>query len=378
MAETVTEIVFKRGISVYPNILDAKTALSQLPDWEYGKPVSVKYLTGDGELRVLLAVGNGDPTTKYQPINDYSSEGVDIYLNSVSGNGNGTVTFNRNELAPIYWDASHKHTVSEIKDFPELPFLPLAAGSEFPLTGDLYCNERIIQKNNKGFSAYLSNATLVEIMKVDNTDKLIIGSTSIPTQIVTSEGDIMHVIGSNSYKIWDERNFTPGNYYTKDELNQTFQNYYTKEELQAWIEQQGFLTEGETDELYAKLEHTHQATDILTDSAHKFVTQAQLDALAAIPSNVPSFNASWGYNGHAEIDHLCIQWGHTTVTGNSRKDVTFPTRFSVVYSITGAWDYTDLGSQENWGYSDLTESGFKITNGEGTERRFNWIAIGYK
>ena len=224
----------------------------------------------------------------------------------------------------------------------------------------------------------LSNATLVEIMKVDNTDKLIIGSTSIPTQIVTSEGDIMHVIGSNSYKIWDERNFTPGNYYTKDELNQTFQNYYTKEELQAWIEQQGFLTEGETDELYAKLEHTHQATDILTDSAHKFVTQAQLDALAAIPSNVPSFNASWGYNGHAEIDHLCIQWGHTTVTGNSRKDVTFPTRFSVVYSITGAWDYTDLGSQENWGYSDLTESGFKITNGEGTERRFNWIAIGYK
>lgn len=378
MAETVTEIVFKRGISVYPNILDAKTALSQLPDWEYGKPVSVKYLTGDGELRVLLAVGNGDPTTKYQPINDYSSEGVDIYLNSVSGNGNGTVTFNRNELAPIYWDASHKHTVSEITDFPELPFLPLAAGSEFPLTGDLYCNERIIQKNNKGFSAYLFNATLVEVMKVDNTDKLIIGSTSIPTQIVTSEGDIMHVIGSNSYKIWDERNFTPGNYYTKDELNQTFQNYYTKEELQAWIEQQGFLTEEETDELYAKLEHTHQATDILTDSTHKFVTQEQLNTINSIPSNIPSFSSSLGYSGYAIIDHFCIQWGSNTVNANDRLRVSFPTNFAVAYAVTGAWDYNHLGAQENWGYADLTPTDFLIVNGEGTNRKFYWIAIGYK
>lgn len=82
-------------------------------------------------------------------------------------------------------------------------------------------------------------------------------------------------------------------------------------------------------------------------------------------------------DGYQRIGDIMIQWGYFTVQGNSTKAVNFPVSFTnTVWSVTGSWDNTTTGNQENWGFTDYTSSGFTIINGDGSSRVFHYIAIG--
>lgn len=82
-------------------------------------------------------------------------------------------------------------------------------------------------------------------------------------------------------------------------------------------------------------------------------------------------------DGYQRIGNIMIQWGYFTVQGNSTRAVNFPVSFTnTVWSVTGSWDNTTTGSQENWGFTDYTSSGFTIINGDGSSRVFHYIAIG--
>ena len=82
-------------------------------------------------------------------------------------------------------------------------------------------------------------------------------------------------------------------------------------------------------------------------------------------------------DGYQRIGDIMIQWGYFTVQGNSTRAVNFPVSFtSTVWSVTGSWDNTTTGNQENWGFSNYTSSGFTIINGDGDSRVFHYIAIG--
>lgn len=82
-------------------------------------------------------------------------------------------------------------------------------------------------------------------------------------------------------------------------------------------------------------------------------------------------------DGFQRIGDIMIQWGYFTVQGNSTRAVNFPVSFTnTVWSVTGSWDNTTTGSQENWGFTDYTSSGFTIINGDGSSRVFHYIAIG--
>jgi hypothetical protein len=82
-------------------------------------------------------------------------------------------------------------------------------------------------------------------------------------------------------------------------------------------------------------------------------------------------------DGYQRIGDIMIQWGYFTVQGNSTRAVNFPVSFTnTVWSVTGSWDNTTTGGQENWGFTDYTSSGFTIINGDGSSRVFHYIAIG--
>lgn len=82
-------------------------------------------------------------------------------------------------------------------------------------------------------------------------------------------------------------------------------------------------------------------------------------------------------DGYQRIGDIMIQWGYFTVQGNSTRAVNFPVSFTnTVWSVTGSWDKATTGSQENWGFTDYTSSGFTIINGDGSSRVFHYIAIG--
>ena len=82
-------------------------------------------------------------------------------------------------------------------------------------------------------------------------------------------------------------------------------------------------------------------------------------------------------DGYQRIGDIMIQWGYFTVQGNSTRAVNFSVSFTnTVWSVTGSWDNTTTGSQENWGFTDYTSSGFTIINGDGSSRVFHYIAIG--
>lgn len=82
-------------------------------------------------------------------------------------------------------------------------------------------------------------------------------------------------------------------------------------------------------------------------------------------------------DGYQRIGDIMIQWGYITVQGNSTRAVNFPVSFTnTVWSVTGSWDNATTGSQENWGFTDYTSSGFTIINGDGSSRVFHYIAIG--
>lgn len=82
-------------------------------------------------------------------------------------------------------------------------------------------------------------------------------------------------------------------------------------------------------------------------------------------------------DGYQRIGDIMIQWGYFTVQGNSTRAVNFPVSFTnTVWSVTGSWDNTTTGGQENWGFTNYTSSGFTIINGDGSSRVFHYIAIG--
>lgn len=82
-------------------------------------------------------------------------------------------------------------------------------------------------------------------------------------------------------------------------------------------------------------------------------------------------------DGYQRIGDIMIQWGYFTVQGNSTRAINFPVSFTnTVWSVTGSWDNTTTGNQENWGFTDYTSSGFTIINGDGSSRVFHYIAIG--
>lgn len=82
-------------------------------------------------------------------------------------------------------------------------------------------------------------------------------------------------------------------------------------------------------------------------------------------------------DGYQRIGDIMIQWGYFTVQGNSTRAVNFSVSFTnTVWSVTGSWDNTATGGQENWGFTDYTSSGFTIINGDGNNRVFHYIAIG--
>lgn len=82
-------------------------------------------------------------------------------------------------------------------------------------------------------------------------------------------------------------------------------------------------------------------------------------------------------DGYQRIGNIMIQWGYFTVQGNSTRAINFPVSFTnTVWSVTGSWDNTSTGGQENWGFTNYTSSGFTIINGDGSSRVFHYIAIG--
>lgn len=82
-------------------------------------------------------------------------------------------------------------------------------------------------------------------------------------------------------------------------------------------------------------------------------------------------------DGYQRIGDIMIQWGYFSVQGNSTRAVNFSVSFTnTVWSVTGSWDNTTTGGQENWGFTNYTSSGFTIINGDGSDRVFHYIAIG--
>ena len=82
-------------------------------------------------------------------------------------------------------------------------------------------------------------------------------------------------------------------------------------------------------------------------------------------------------DGYQRIGNIMIQWGYFTVQANSTRAVNFPISFTnTVWSVTGSWDNTTTGNQENWGFTNYTSSGFTTINGDGSDRIFHYIAIG--
>lgn len=95
------------------------------------------------------------------------------------------------------WDASN---------FNPSNYLPLAAGSTNPITGDLYLttNKSIIDVTSGG-----------RILRRTPITGLEIGNASFPTIFYTNDSALVHNRNGNSYTLWDAGNFTPGDYLKK-------------------------------------------------------------------------------------------------------------------------------------------------------------------
>lgn len=96
-----------------------------------------------GTFKVLQTLANG--TVQERTLTLPSSDNTNNYLTSVTGSGNGTVTFNRQGLSAVTWNASHNH---DDRYYTESETNSLLAGklntSGGTLTGDLTSNGSIL------------------------------------------------------------------------------------------------------------------------------------------------------------------------------------------------------------------------------------------
>jgi len=91
---------------------------------------------------------------------------------------------------------------------------------------------------------------------------------------------------------------------------------------------------------YAPETHTHKATDVQEDTAHKFMTDTEKNTLSSLGTNAALKDFSnvttklLNQNGYYKLpDGLLIQWGYTTNSG-SNKTIYFPQSFADTnYSI---------------------------------------------
>jgi hypothetical protein len=94
-----------------------------------GRPTQA--LDVDGKIRMRTATVDSDGSdivvTKGYMLSKIASSDTNNYLTNVSGSGNGTVTFTRENLLPLTWDATHSHTWSSITGKPTT-FTPSSHG----------------------------------------------------------------------------------------------------------------------------------------------------------------------------------------------------------------------------------------------------------
>lgn len=106
--------------------------------------------------------------------------------------------------------------------------------------------------------------------------------------------------------------------------------------------------------------------------------QAAIDILDTSITETGAFLAQ--QNGYVQLPtwlgNIMIQWGSTSVPGNSSTAVSFPVNFVSVYSAVATFGQ-NIGSDPNGvGVSSLTASGMTISNSFGGTITSYWIAIG--
>lgn len=108
----------------------------------------------------------------------------------------------------------------------------------------------------------------------------------------------------------------------------------------------------------------------LMNSADAAAVLATLGALGIIGSSL-------GSPGYIELaNHFKIQWGQTTVAGNTTPTISFPHAFSSYSIPVGSGGHNGVSNPNNCRVVGATTSGFTVCNNDSTDAPFFWIAVG--
>lgn len=221
---------------VFNNRYDAIVAVS------YGRNIANVVLVGSG-------YGNTDIRNKFTQISRgaqssahwryHSGQGVQIINDSSIGVAIISVTLLMGSTAPTFTPVDYD-TTSAYNDDPVLTvsgasakYLPLTGGT---LTGRLYLNHTELRA---GAMFYINDGTSAIAAMLHTGSGIRFGNGSVAT-VIAGSGDLTHLKGATSYKIWDESNDgadsgldadlldgQQGTYYAKATDVTTLQGYFT-------------------------------------------------------------------------------------------------------------------------------------------------------
>lgn len=154
------------------------------------------------------------------------------------------------------------------------------------------------------------------------------------------------------------------------------------------------------DATYAAKTHTHTADQISDTTTKVMMTKAERSKLAGLEqyvhpdnsttrhvtdaektkwNNAASLNFIPGVNGYAKIGTFMIVWGKAlNVPGNSNTKVSFITAFTTCYNVHVTMETSAVNNSEEIGVNNITNTGFTICNGEGQKYNIFYVAFGYK
>jgi hypothetical protein len=147
-------------------------------------------------MRTATVDADGDDTvvTKGYMLSKIVSD-TNNYLTNVSGSGNGTVTFTREKLLPLTWDAAHSHTWSEITGKPTT-FTPSSHSHSISNITNLQTtlDKKIEPQSSTPISGNCNNITSTSIYQGSWSSNRPTGASSYGTLITTQTTH-----GSSSY-----------------------------------------------------------------------------------------------------------------------------------------------------------------------------------
>ena len=143
---------------------------------------------------------------------------------------------------------------------------------------------------------------------------------------------------------------------------------------------------------YAPETHTHKATDVQEDTAHKFMTDTVKNTLSSLGTNFAKSDLSnvvtksFGQNGYYKLsDGLMLQWGYSSSSGRN-KTIYLPTSFydtnySVMITMRRKEDNTTNLTGDVYTLSKSSFIMFGLfhstdSNNGAYSGGFSWFAIG--